>query len=82
VLQEHVVENHLTIAARKLAVSDKFTYRFLLSDGMLSDGITTSYGYTNPRLRNLARFLRDAKLCDGDTLTSAGEKFLDENKPA
>jgi hypothetical protein len=82
VLQEHVVENHLIIAARKLAVSDKFTYRFLLSDGMLSDGITTGYGYTNPRLRNLARFLRDAKLCDGDTLTSAGEKFLDENKPA
>jgi hypothetical protein len=82
VLQEHVVENHLIIAARKLAASDKFTYRFLLSDGMLSDGITTSYGYTNPRLRNLARFLRDAKLCDGDTVTSAGEKFLDENQPA
>ena len=82
VLQEHVVESHLTIAARKLAASAKFTYRFTLSDGVLSDGTTTNYGYTNPRLRNLGRFLRDAKLCIEDSLTAAGEKFLDENKPA
>jgi hypothetical protein len=82
VLQEHVVESHLIIAARKLAASDKFTYRFMLSDGVLSDGTLTNYGYTNPRLRNLARFLRDSKLAIGDSLTAAGTKFLDENKPS
>jgi hypothetical protein len=82
VLQEHIVESHLIIAARKLAGSNKFTYRFTLSDGVLSDGISTNYGFTNPRLKNLGRFLRDAKLCMGDTLTAAGEKFLDENKPS
>jgi len=82
VLQEHVVESHLAIAARKLAATDKFTYRFTLSDGVLSDGVSTNYGYTNPRLRNLARFLRDAKLCADDALTAAGEKFLDDNQPS
>lgn len=82
VLQEHIVESHLIIAARKLAGSDKYTYRFTLSDGVLSDGTSTNYGFTNPRLKNLGRFLRDAKLCVGDTLTTAGEKFLDENKPS
>lgn len=81
-IQEHVVEGHLTIAARKLAASDKFTYRFMLSDGILTDGTLTEYGYTNPRLRNLARFLRDSKLAIGDNLTAAGTKFLDENEPA
>lgn len=82
VLQEHIVEAHLRIAARKLAASDKFTYRFMLADGLLSDGVLTNYGYTNPRLRNLARFLRDAKYCEGDVVTAAGQKFLHENEPA
>jgi hypothetical protein len=82
VLQEHIVESHLIIAARKLAASDKFTYRFTLSDGVLSDGTSTNYGFTNPRVRNLARFLRDAKLCIDDKLTAAGDRFLDENKPS
>jgi len=82
VLQEQIVEAHLHIAARKLAASDKFTYRFMLADGLLSEGVLTKYGYTNPRLRNLARFLRDAKYCEGDFVTAAGQKFLDENKPA
>jgi hypothetical protein len=83
VLQEHIVEGHLSIAGRKLAAaSDKFTYRFMLSDGVLSDGTVTDYGYTNPRLRNLARFLRDARVCIDDSLTAAGSRFLDENKPS
>jgi hypothetical protein len=82
VLQEHVVEGHLNVAARKLAASDKFTYRFFLSDGVLSDGTSTNYGFTNPRLRNLGRFLRDAKLCMDDALSMAGERFLDDYKPA
>jgi hypothetical protein len=82
VLQEHIVEGHLGIAGRKLAASDKFTYRFMLADGALSDGVVTDYGYTNPRLRNLARFLMDARLCTDDEVTSAGERFLDENKPS
>ena len=82
VLQEHIVEGHLAIAGRKLAASDKFTYRFMLADGTLSDGVVTDYGFTNPRLRNLARFLKDARLCTDDGVTAAGERFLDENKPS
>ena len=82
VLQEHIIEGHLGIAGRKLAASDKFTYRFMLADGTLSDGVVTDYGYTNPRLRNLTRFLRDARLCTDDAVTAAGERFLDENKPS
>lgn len=82
VLQEHIVEGHLGIAGRKLAASDKFTYRFMLADGALSDGVVTDYGYTNPRLRNLARFLKDARLCTDDGVTAAGERFLGENEPS
>jgi hypothetical protein len=82
VLQEHIIESHLSIAGRKLAASDKFTYRFMLADGALSDGVVADYRYTNPRLRNLARFLRDARLCTDDGVTAAGERFLDENKPS
>jgi hypothetical protein len=82
VLQEYVVEGHLGIAGRKLAASDKFTYRFMLADGALSDGVVTDYGYTNPRLRNLARFLKDTRLCTDDGVTAAGERFLDENQPS
>jgi hypothetical protein len=82
VLQEHIVDTHLTIAARKLAATGKFTYRFMLSDGVLTEGRHTDYDFTNPRLGNLVRFLFDAKLCRGGKLTAAGRKFLDENQPA
>ncbi len=81
-LRRHVVLEHLAIAGRKLAASGTFTYHFTLADGLLSNGTPTTYGYTNPRLRNLWRFLRDAKLCDGDKVTPVGLSFLNENQPA
>lgn len=81
-LRRHIIEAHLAIAARKLA-SGTFTYRFLLEDGLLSDGWVAPYAYTNPRLSNLAQFLLDAKLVDGDgALTQTGLKYLNAHQPA
>lgn len=81
-LRRHIIEGHLAIAARKLA-SGTFTYRFLLEDGVLSDGWIAPYAYTNPRLSNLAQFLLDAKFVDGDgTLTQTGLKYLNAHQPA
>lgn len=82
VLQRHLIADHLVIAGRKLAASGRFTYRFTQADGVLSDGTLAEYGYTNPRLRNLARFLRDAKLIDDkQQLTARGIRFVDEHQP-
>lgn len=78
VFREQIIISHLRIAARKLGAGGKFTYRFSQFDGVLSDGVVTEYGYTNPRIGNLTRFLRDAKLLAGNSLTNAGRKFLDE----
>lgn len=81
-IRRHIIEGHLAIAARKLATGT-FTYRFLLEDGMLSDGWIAPYGYTNPRLGNLAQFLLDAKLVDANgTLTQTGIKYHHALKPA
>lgn len=78
VFQEQIIVSHLRIAARKLGAGGKFTYRFAFFDGVLTDGVLTEYGYTTPRIENLSRFLRDAKLCVGNSLTAAGRRFLDE----
>jgi hypothetical protein len=80
-IRRHLIADHLTIAGRKLAASGTFTYHFTLSDGVVSDGRLTTYAYTNPRLRNLIRFLQDANLHDGSTVTEAGLRFLSENQP-
>jgi hypothetical protein len=80
-IRRHIITDHLAIAGRKLAASGTFTYHFTLSDGVLSDGRLAVYGYTNPRLRNLIRFLRDADLYDGTEVTRAGTRFLNESKP-
>lgn len=80
-VRRHLIADHLTIAGRKLAASGTFTYHFTLSDGVISDGRTTTYAYTNPRLKNLIRFLRDADLYDGTIITEAGMRFLSENQP-
>jgi hypothetical protein len=52
-----------------------------MSDGVVSDGRIAVYTYTNPRLLNLIRFLRDANLHDGQTVTQAGTRFLDASQP-
>ena len=80
-VRRHVISDHLAIAGMKLAASGTFTYRFTLSDGVMSDGRITEYRYTNPRLVNLTRFLRDAHLYDGSAVTQDGMEFLNENKP-
>jgi hypothetical protein len=81
-MRRHIIEGHLAIAARKLATGT-FTYRFLLEDGMLSDGWVAPYAYTNPRLGNLAQFLLDAKLVDADgALTQTGRRYHDAHQPA
>lgn len=80
-VRRHLIADHLTIAGRKLAASGTFTYHFTLSDGVMSDGRITTYGYTTPRLRNLIRFLQDAQLYDGSVVTDSGMEFLNENQP-
>ncbi|WP_146009913.1 hypothetical protein [Janthinobacterium sp. ROICE36] len=83
VLRRHVIAEHLAIAGIKLSSSGKFTYRFMLEDGTISNGLIAEYGFTNPRLTNLANFLADAKLINVDgTLTEIGTKLLDETQPA
>lgn len=80
-IRRHLIADHLTIAGKKLAASGTFTYHFTLSDGVMSDGRVTTYGYTNPRLRNLIRFLKDAKLYNGMDVTPDGLEFLNEIQP-
>jgi hypothetical protein len=80
-IRRHLVADHLKIAGRKLAASGTFTYHFTLSDGVIADGRLAEYAYTNPRLRNLIRFLRDAHLYDGAAVTPAGTRFLNEGQP-
>jgi hypothetical protein len=81
VINKHVIHGHLLVAAIKLGAAGQSTYRFMLTDGVLSDGVVADYGYTSPRLNNLARFLRDAKLCDRERVTAAGLRFLNGTEP-
>ena len=80
-IRGHLIADHLKIAGRKLAASGTFTYHFTLSDGVMADGRLAEYAYTNPRLQNLIRFLRDAHLYDGTAVTPAGTRFLNEGQP-
>lgn len=83
VIYRHVIAEHLVIAGQKLAFSGKYTYRFVLEDGALSNGWIAEYGYTNPRLSNLATFLVDAKLVDPDgSITPTGMNLLNDYQPA
>jgi hypothetical protein len=83
VLRRHVIAEHLAIAGIKLGASGRFTHRFMLEDGNLSNGRIAEYGYTNPRLINLANFLADAKLINANgTLTETGTQLLNETQPA
>jgi hypothetical protein len=75
-LQRHVVSEHMAIAGQKLAGAGTFTYHFLLADGEMSEGQLGTYGYTNPRLQNLARFMGDAGLHEDGKVTPSGEGFL------
>lgn len=80
VLQRHVISEHMAIAGQKLAGAGTFTYHFLLADGEMSEGQIGAYGYTNPRLQNLTRFLSDAGLHEGDRVTPTGARFLNAHQ--
>lgn len=83
VVRRHVIAGHLAIAGRKLAHTGKYTYRFVIEDGVLSNGWPAEYGYTNPRLGNLATFLVDAKLIDvHGVVTATGLNLLNDYEPA
>jgi hypothetical protein len=83
VVRRHVIAEHLVIAGLKLALFGKYTYRFVLEDGALSNGWVAEYGYTNPRLGNLATFLVDAKLVDlNNGVTATGLRLLNDYRPA
>jgi hypothetical protein len=83
VVRQHVIAGHLAIAGRKLAYTGKYTYRFVIEDGVFSNGWPAEYGYTNPRLGNLATFLVDAKLVDvHGVVTATGLSLLDDYEPA
>lgn len=77
----HILTNHLAIAGYKLSNTGSFTYHFTLTDGVVADGRPSVYGFTNPRMGNLVRFLEDAGLCREGSVTTDGEKFLNDNKP-
>jgi len=51
-----------------------------LADGEMSEGQIGAYGYTNPRLQNLTRFLGDAGLHEDGKVTLAGERFLNAHQ--
>jgi hypothetical protein len=80
-LQRHIIIDHQTIAGQKLSAAGTFTYHFMVADGLLTDGAVGAYAYTTPRLGNFTRLLRDAKLIDGETVTSDGEAFLEQHQP-
>ena len=76
VLQRRAVSEHMAIAGQKLAGAGTFTYHFLMADGEMSEGQIGAYGYINPRLQNLTRFLGDAGLHEDGRATQTGERFL------
>lgn len=80
-LRRHIFSDHLAIAGRKLSASGTFTYHFTMADGVVSDGRLSPYGYTTPRIFNLYRFLRDARLCDDEGLTKDGLRFVNDHQP-
>lgn len=80
-LRRHVIADHLAIAGRKLSASGTFTYHFTLADGVINDGRLSAYGYTTPRIANLVRFLRDARLCEESEVTTDGLRFLNDHQP-
>lgn len=75
-IRKFVLSNHLLIAGHKLASAGTYTYRFIVDEGMLSDGVPAEYGFTNPRISNLITFANDAGLLAGTKLTARGKAFL------
>lgn len=80
-MRKFIVGNHLLIAGQKLAGAGTYTYRFIIDEAELVDGIPAEYGFTNPRIGNLVTFAYDAGLLDEDKLTQSGKAFLRAVQP-
>lgn len=80
-MRRHILIDHQTIAGQKLADANTYTYHFLVADGLLTDGELGEYAYTNPRLANFTRLLRDAKLIGAAGVSTDGEAFLADHQP-
>jgi len=78
--RKFVVSNHLLIAGQKLAAAGTYTYRFIVDEATLVDGLAAEYGFTNPRIGNLLTFAEDAGLVTEGELTPAGKTFLRANQ--
>jgi hypothetical protein len=76
VIRKFIVSNHLLIAGHKLASAGTYTYRFIVDDGVLVEGVPAEYDFTNPRIGNLITFAHDAGLLSQGNLTSKGRAFL------
>jgi hypothetical protein len=76
VVRKFIVSNHLLIAGHKLASAGTYTYRFIVDDGVLVEGVPAEYGFTNPRIGNLITFAHDAGLLSQGKLTPKGRAFL------
>ncbi|SCX34554.1 hypothetical protein [Agrobacterium rosae] len=80
-IRKFVVGNHLLIAGQKLASAGTYTYRFIVDDATLVDGLAAEYGFTNPRIGNLLTFAKDGGLIDDGKVTLAGKAFLRAAQP-
>jgi hypothetical protein len=75
-VRKFVVSNHMVIAGQKLAGAGTYTYRFIVDEGSLVDGVPAEYGFTTPRIGNLLTFADDGGLIEDAALTNAGKAFL------
>lgn len=75
-LQRFIVEQHLSVAIRKLHHQRKSTFRFELNDGTIRRISNIEPGFTNPRLDSALIFLRDLKLLCETGLTEKGRRIL------
>ena len=81
-IRKFVISNHLLIAGQKLSSSGTFTYRFIVDEGQLVDGVPAKYDFTTPRIGNLIRFAEDARLLGADSeVTEVGKAFLRAVQP-
>jgi hypothetical protein len=81
-IHTHVIDGHTVVAGRKLISSGRDTYHFMTANGRISNGKWRPYLYTSPRINNLARFLADAQMHDGQQPTAEGLKFLENHEAA
>jgi hypothetical protein len=64
-LKDYVVGQHLQVAMRKLRYESQSTFKLTIEDGRFLWLENFDPTFTNPRLRQAFRFLRDLGLCSG-----------------